>query len=153
VESLERRLAPNAVLNRLTKSLVDPGVTNAERLRWLKDFENDPFGFVIALRPDFKVLREVLSTEDLDAAGAVMVKTETPASSSAVEWRIVYPLRQACVIATCCSFVSGRYCIQIAGVKPAGPISGGCGPIALLKGVTSISCPGPATMPMRKFAV
>ena len=74
VESLERRLAPNAVLNRLTKSLVDPRVTNAERLRWLKDFEDDPFGFVIALRPDFKVLREVLSTENLDAAGAVMVK-------------------------------------------------------------------------------
>jgi superfamily II DNA or RNA helicase len=74
VESLERRLAPNAVLNRLTKSLVDPLVTNAERLRWLKDFEDDPFGFVVALRPDFKVMREVLSTENLDAAGAVMVK-------------------------------------------------------------------------------
>ena len=74
VESLERRLAPNAVLNRLTKSLVDPSVTNAERLRWLEDFEDDPFGFVIALRPDFKVLRHVLSTENLDAAGAVMVK-------------------------------------------------------------------------------
>ena len=74
VESLERRLAPNAVLNRLTKSLVDPRVTNAERLRWLIDFEDDPFGFVIALRPDFKVLRDVLSTENLDASGAVMVK-------------------------------------------------------------------------------
>ena len=74
VESLERRLAPNAVLNRLTRSLVDPRVTNAARLRWLKDFEEDRFGFVLALRPDFKVLREVLSTEDLDAAGAVMVK-------------------------------------------------------------------------------
>jgi Helicase conserved C-terminal domain/SNF2-related domain len=74
VESLERRLAPNAVLNRLTKSLIDPRVTNADRLRWLKDFEDDPFGFVIALRPDFKVLRDVLSTENLDAAGAVMVK-------------------------------------------------------------------------------
>jgi superfamily II DNA or RNA helicase len=74
VESLERRLAPNAVLNKLTRSLVDPRVTNAERLRWLNDFEDDPFGFVIALRPDFKVLRDVLSTENLDAAGAVMVK-------------------------------------------------------------------------------
>ena len=74
VESLERRLAPNAVLNRLIRSLVDPRVTNAERLRWLKDFEDDPFGFVIALRPDFKVLRDVLSTENLDTAGAVMVK-------------------------------------------------------------------------------
>ena len=74
VESLERRLAPNAVLNRLTRSLVDPRVTNAARLRWLKDFEDDRFGFVLALRPDFKVLRDVLSTEDLDAAGAVMVK-------------------------------------------------------------------------------
>ena len=74
VESLERRLAPNAVLNRLTKSLVNPRATNAERLGWLKDFEDDPFGSVIALRPDFKVLRDVLSTEGLDAAGAVMVK-------------------------------------------------------------------------------
>ena len=74
VESLERRLAPNAVLNRLTKSLVDPRVTNAERRSWLKHLEDDPFGFVLALRPDFKVLREVLSPEHLDAAGAVMVK-------------------------------------------------------------------------------
>jgi superfamily II DNA or RNA helicase len=74
VESLERRLAPNVVLNRLTRSLTDPRVTNAERLGWLKDFEDDPFGSVVALRPDFKVLREVLTTENLDAAGAVMVK-------------------------------------------------------------------------------
>lgn len=49
-------------------------MTNAERLRWLRDFEDDPFGFVIALRPDFKVLRDALSTENLDASGAVMVK-------------------------------------------------------------------------------
>lgn len=74
VESLERRLAPNAVLNKLTKSLVDPRVTNADRLRWIEELEDDPFGFVITLRPDFKVLRDVLSTENLNAAGAVMVK-------------------------------------------------------------------------------
>lgn len=74
VESLERRLAPNTVLNRLTKSLSDPAVTNAERLSWLKELEDDPFGYVVTLRPDFRVLREVLSAESLDAAGAVVVK-------------------------------------------------------------------------------
>lgn len=74
VESLEARIAPNRVLNKLTKSLTDPTATNADRRSWLKDLEKDLFGLILTVRPDFKVLQNVLSTETLDAAGAVTVK-------------------------------------------------------------------------------
>ncbi len=74
VESLEARIAPNRVLNKLTKSLTDPTVTNAERRSWLKDLEKDLFGLILTVRPDFKVLQDVLSAESLDASGAVTVK-------------------------------------------------------------------------------
>ncbi|NYJ02425.1 superfamily II DNA or RNA helicase [Nocardioides thalensis] len=74
VESLERRIAPNAVLNKLTKSLADPRITNADRRAWLTELEQDVFGFILTLRPDYQVLRETLATDFLDAAGAVAVK-------------------------------------------------------------------------------
>ncbi|GGD24679.1 DEAD/DEAH box helicase [Nocardioides daphniae] len=74
VESLERRIAPNAVLNRLTKSLTDPTVTNAERRSWLAELEKDVFGSILTMRPDFQVLRQTLAPDRLDAAGAVTVK-------------------------------------------------------------------------------
>lgn len=74
VESLEARIAPNRVLNRLTKSLTDPTVTNADRRSWLKELERDVFGMVLTFRPDFRVLQDVLSADELDAAGAVAVK-------------------------------------------------------------------------------
>ena len=74
VESLERRIAPNSVLHRITRSLTDPSVTNADRRAWLQELEQDTFGFILTLRPDYKVLQDVLDAETLDAAGAVAVK-------------------------------------------------------------------------------
>ncbi len=74
VESLEARLAPNRLLHRLTRSLTDLGVTNSARREWLRELEADPFGLVLTLRPDFAVLRDALSSAQLDAGGAVTVK-------------------------------------------------------------------------------
>jgi superfamily II DNA or RNA helicase len=74
VESLERRIAPNRVLHKLTRSLTDPEVSNAERRGWLRELEEDVFGFILTLRPDYKVLQETLAADTLDAAGAVSIK-------------------------------------------------------------------------------
>ncbi|MDF9717339.1 helicase-related protein [Nocardioides sp. ChNu-99] len=74
LESLERRIAPNAVLNKLTKSLTDPKATNAQRRSWLTELENDVFGSILTMRPDFQVLRQTLAGDSLDTAGAVTVK-------------------------------------------------------------------------------
>lgn len=74
LESLEERLSPNRVLNRITKSLLDPEVSNRERSSWLDELESDLFGRVLMQRPDFKLLRAILSASQLDAAAAVQVK-------------------------------------------------------------------------------
>lgn len=74
VESLERRIAPNVVLNKLTKSLADPSATNAERRSWLGELEDDVFGSILTMRPDFEILRQTLAADRLDAAGAVTIK-------------------------------------------------------------------------------
>lgn len=74
VESLERRLAPNMVLNRLTKSLVNPDITNRERRTWLRELETDVFGSILAMRPDFQLLRKTLEQDELSAADAATVK-------------------------------------------------------------------------------
>ncbi|KQV77882.1 hypothetical protein ASC64_03435 [Nocardioides sp. Root122] len=74
VESLEARIAPNRVLNKLTKSLTDPSVTNADRRAWLRELEQDVFGRILASRPDFKVLQSILAMDTLDVASAVALK-------------------------------------------------------------------------------
>jgi superfamily II DNA or RNA helicase len=74
IDSLEARLSPNRVLNRITKSLLDPDVTNSKRLSWLGELENDPFGRLLTLRPDFALLRTALAKPTLNAADAVQVK-------------------------------------------------------------------------------
>ncbi len=74
VESLERRIAPNRVLHKLTRSLTDPEISNAERREWLRELEEDVFGFILTLRPDYKVLQETLTADTLDTAGAVSIK-------------------------------------------------------------------------------
>lgn len=74
LESLELRVAPNRVLNQLTKSLNDPTVTNTDRRGWLGELDQEVFGRTLALRPDFRVLRDILSNDRLDTANAVAVK-------------------------------------------------------------------------------
>lgn len=74
LRSLEHRISPNRVLNRLTSSLADPGVSNADRRAWLAELQGDLFGSILTQRPDFRVLLSVLERPTLDAAGAVAVK-------------------------------------------------------------------------------
>lgn len=72
--SLVLRVEPNEVLNRVSRSLTELTVTNAQRLSWLSEIENMTFGFSLALRPDFKILTDLLSQPVLTPADAVQVK-------------------------------------------------------------------------------
>lgn len=74
VESLQARIAPNAVLHKVTASLLDPTVTNSERLAWLDSLEGSRFGRILQLRPDYDLLREQLSVPDLTSERVVEVK-------------------------------------------------------------------------------
>jgi len=73
-QALAERLSPNRVLHKITGSLMDPTSNNQQRRKWLEELKDDPFGAVLMMRPDFKILRETLATTELDAAGAVRVK-------------------------------------------------------------------------------
>lgn len=72
--SLEERLAPNRVLNRITKSLLDLESSNAQRRQWLDTLSQDLFGALLSLRPDYALLRQVLEKDDLQPADAVQIK-------------------------------------------------------------------------------
>jgi len=72
--SLEERLAPNRVLNRITKSLLDPGTTNRQRRAWLNELSTDVFGLILTLRPDYALLRELLEKDRLEPTDAVQIK-------------------------------------------------------------------------------
>lgn len=72
--SLEERLAPNRVLHRITKSLLDVTVSNAQRRVWLEELSTDVFGRILTFRPDFALLREVLQQDVLKPADAVQIK-------------------------------------------------------------------------------
>nr|WP_306270521.1 helicase-related protein [Ornithinimicrobium sp. HY1793] len=74
VHSLERRIAPNATLHRITSSLLDPNVTNKERLGWLETLAADPFGNVLLHRPATKLLRELLRGPHLAPRDVARVK-------------------------------------------------------------------------------
>lgn len=74
LDSLEERLAPNRIFNRLTRSLGDPSIANAERLGWLTELDDDVFGRLLARRPDFLLLRAALERPHLTPADAVQVK-------------------------------------------------------------------------------
>ncbi|MGY0537982.1 DEAD/DEAH box helicase [Nocardioides sp. YJ-D4] len=73
-ESLEVRLQPNAVLNRVSRSLTDPTVVNRDRRGWLNELEQHLFGRILQYRPDFKILSGLLSQPDLSAADRAQVR-------------------------------------------------------------------------------
>ncbi|WP_225755652.1 helicase-related protein [Actinotalea sp. Marseille-Q4924] len=68
---LERRLEPNAVLNRLSEAISRPSSTVAERVALLDRLPTSDFGRTLALRPDVPVLREVISRTPFLAADVV----------------------------------------------------------------------------------
>lgn len=72
--SLALRVEPNQVLNKITKSLTMADVTNSERARWLAELRTSMFGLVLTLRPDYKILSDLLHQPTLSPADAVQVK-------------------------------------------------------------------------------
>lgn len=89
-ESLELQLAPNAVLNRLSRALTTPGVTATQRISILDELRSLVFGRPVLQRPEVPLLRELLGQqvlaprdivaakrylEDLNALSAVLTRT------------------------------------------------------------------------------
>ncbi|WP_344133758.1 DEAD/DEAH box helicase [Pedococcus bigeumensis] len=74
LEGLHERIEPNAVLHKITASLLDRSVGNDKRRQWLEGLTSSAFGRVLTLRPDFALLRETLARPDLTPADVVQVK-------------------------------------------------------------------------------
>lgn len=72
--SLVQRVEPNKILNMVSRSLTDPKVENRERAGWLEGVSDSLFGAALTLRPDFKLLADLLAQDELSAADAVQVK-------------------------------------------------------------------------------
>jgi superfamily II DNA or RNA helicase len=72
--SLALRVEPNQVLNKITRSLARANVTNSERAGWLAELPTSMFGLVLTLRPDYKILSDLLHQPSLSPADAVQVK-------------------------------------------------------------------------------
>ena len=72
--SLLLRVEPNQVLNRISRSLSDPAVTNVQRREWLSEISTMMFGLALGLRPDFKILMNLMRQSALSPADAVQVK-------------------------------------------------------------------------------
>ncbi|MGW3548849.1 helicase-related protein [Janibacter hoylei] len=74
VEGLQERIAPNAVLHKVTASLLDGTTTNAQRLAWLGELTQSSFGRVLTQRPDYDLLRERLLAPALTNESVVEIK-------------------------------------------------------------------------------
>jgi superfamily II DNA or RNA helicase len=62
---LEQRLMPNAVLNRVSASLIDRTISSATRLAWLGDLDQLVFGRTVTSRPEYAELVELLRRDEL----------------------------------------------------------------------------------------
>ena len=71
---LQERIEPNAVLHRITSSLLDKSVSNARRREWLGGLSTSTFGRALTLRPDYVLLSELLDKPELTTADVVQVK-------------------------------------------------------------------------------
>lgn len=74
LQGLADRIAPNAALHKVTRSLLDPDVTSSQRLEWLDELKDLSFGEVLRRRPDFVLLRQLLALPQLTAEEVVQVK-------------------------------------------------------------------------------
>lgn len=74
LEGLRERIEPNAVLNKVTGSLLDDSVSNKQRLMWLDELRASSFGRILTQRPAYDLLRERLSYSSLSTEGVVEVK-------------------------------------------------------------------------------
>lgn len=73
-QSLDDQLQPNAVLNRLSESLADIGVTADERISLLNSLEELTFGAPLLTRIETELLAEILQRDILDPADVVRAK-------------------------------------------------------------------------------
>ncbi|MDE0066429.1 MAG: helicase-related protein [Acidimicrobiaceae bacterium] len=71
---LEQQLEPNAVLHALSASLFDVGVTNAERIRKLRDIESLDFGPAVSARPEYRELVTLFNSDTLPAPQIAQAK-------------------------------------------------------------------------------
>lgn len=74
LEGLQERIEPNVVLNRITSSLLDRSIPNAERRQWLGDVSRSTFGQVMTLRPDYSLLEALLEKDELSPADVVQIR-------------------------------------------------------------------------------
>ena len=71
---LEQRLEPNAVLHSLSASLLNRNITNADRIRILKEVESLDFGPTVADRPEYRELISLLGGDALVPAEIAKAK-------------------------------------------------------------------------------
>lgn len=71
---LEERLAPNALLNRVSASFFDQDVTNAQRRAWLQEIERLTFGPAVTAQPDFRDVCALLEAPTLSARAIAEAK-------------------------------------------------------------------------------
>lgn len=64
---LEERLAPNALLNRVSASFFDRDVSNVERRGWLREIESLTFGPAVTAQPVYRDVCQLLDAPDLSA--------------------------------------------------------------------------------------
>lgn len=74
LEGLQERIEPNTVLHRITSSLLDRSVSNAERRKWLDGLSASTFGNVLTLRPDYALLKDALNKPELTPTDVVQIK-------------------------------------------------------------------------------
>lgn len=65
---LEQRLMPNAVLNRVSASLIDRTIDSATRLAWLGELDQLVFGRTVINRPEYAALVGLLRHDELGPA-------------------------------------------------------------------------------------
>jgi len=66
LHALKSRLEPNAVLTRISTSLLDAGVDNSRRLSWLMSVHGLTFGPAVTQRREFTQLESLLGADALD---------------------------------------------------------------------------------------
>ena len=72
--TLEQRLEPNAVLNRISSTFFDHGVTNEKRRSWLRSIPALAFGPAVSGRPEFSELDSLLAEPVLEPAQVARAK-------------------------------------------------------------------------------
>lgn len=71
---LEERLAPNALLNRVSASFFDRDITNAQRRAWMREIEGLTFGPAVTAQPVYRDVCQLLDADELSARDVAEAK-------------------------------------------------------------------------------